>query len=122
MKATVTALMVMAAGDLPQDGLASMRWQARPVLVFAEAGDARLDAQMALFEANAEDMADRRNVVVVDTSAESALRTQFRPEGFTVVLVGLDGGEKFRSGAVVAPDQLDALIDTMPMRRREITQ
>jgi hypothetical protein len=39
-----------------------------------------------------------------------------------VVLVGLDGGEKFRAEAVVDPDRLDALIDRMPMRRRELSQ
>jgi hypothetical protein len=96
-------------------------WQARPILVFAEAGDPRLARQTALFEAAEADLLDRDNVVLIDTHPESALRTRFRPEGFTVILVGLDGGEKFRATEVIDPSSLSALIDTMPMRRRELS-
>jgi hypothetical protein len=77
---------------------------------------------MALFEANTADMAERRNLVIVDTGAGRTLRARFQPEGFTVILVGLDGGEKFRAGSVVDPDRLDELIDRMPMRRREMRE
>jgi len=39
---------------------------------------------------------------------------------FTVVLVGKDGGEKFRSHVPVTIEKLDALIDAMPMRQQEM--
>lgn len=39
---------------------------------------------------------------------------------FTFILVGRDGGEKFRSNKFVTADQLFALIDAMPMRKNEI--
>ena len=122
MKAALTALALMTPAELPAGGLDALRWNARPVLVFAEAGDARLDRQLALFAENAGDLAARRNVVVVDRGGPegAALRARFAPEGFTVILVGLDGGEKFRADRVVDPDALDALIDRMPMRRREL--
>jgi hypothetical protein len=39
---------------------------------------------------------------------------------FTVVLIGKDGSEKFRSHEPVGPAQLFALIDAMPMRQAEL--
>jgi hypothetical protein len=50
------------------------------------------------------------------------LRREFHvaaPE-FTVVLVGKDGGEKFRSHVPVTIEKLNAVIDAMPMRRQEV--
>lgn len=38
---------------------------------------------------------------------------------FTFILVGRDGGEKFRSNGFVTADKLFALIDAMPMRQHE---
>lgn len=58
-----------------------------------------------------------------DGSEESAAaRRRFSVEEgvFAAVLVGRDGGEKFRSAEPVPPEKLFDLIDAMPMRRREI--
>ena len=100
--------------------LASYRWEARPILVFSTPDDPRLADQIRLFDAAEADLADRDNVIFVDTDPTSALRARYRPEGFTVILIGKDGGEKLRRQRVVAPSELNALIDTMPMRRREM--
>jgi hypothetical protein len=40
--------------------------------------------------------------------------------GFAVLLIGKDGGVKFRATRPVAAEELFALIDTMPMRRQEM--
>ena len=52
----------------------------------------------------------------------AALREEYGVESgrFTVVLVGKDGGEKFRSGEPVSARDLFGRIDAMPMRRREM--
>ena len=42
--------------------------------------------------------------------------------GFEVLLVGKDGGVKLRSDRPVRAEDLFALIDTMPMRRQEMTR
>ncbi len=42
-----------------------------------------------------------------------------RKKSFTFILVGRDGGEKFRSNGFVTADKLFALIDAMPMRQYE---
>ena len=119
MLKTMTALALVTAGALGEDGLDALRWQARPVIVFAEAGDRRLGEQLVRLADSAVGLADRRVIVIVDDGSRDALRTRFAPDGFTVILVGLDGGEKFRAGSVVDPATLDALIDAMPMRRRD---
>ena len=103
------------------DPLAVHRWEARPILIFAhDAADPRLTAQLARFAAASEDLAERDNIVIVDTTPGSTLRKRFAPDDFTVVLVGLDGGEKFRASDVVEAEVLAELIDAMPMRRREL--
>lgn len=58
----------------------------------------------------------------VSSEEESGLRHAFGvPDGrFTVVLVGKDGGEKFRSHEPVTPQDIFDRIDAMPMRRREM--
>jgi hypothetical protein len=109
------------------DPLAPHRWQARPVVVFApEAQDQRLAEQLARVDAARPGMEERDIVVIVDMAPGSALRARFRPvppaDGFTVILVGLDGGEKLRRTGVTDPDRLMAEIDTMPMRRQEMRQ
>lgn len=44
-------------------------------------------------------------------------RTEKKP--FEVILIGLDGNEKFRKSEVAIPSDIYALIDGMPMRRYE---
>lgn len=104
----------------PETRLGDLRWDRRPILVFAAAGDPRLAEQVTRFEAHGAALAERDTLVIVDTLGASALRERFAPEGFTVILVGKDGGEKFRAGRVVDPEEINARIDRMPMRRREM--
>ena len=100
--------------------LDTYHWQARPIIIFADDGDPRLEQQLDLLRDARRHLQERENVVIVDTEDSSPLRTRFRPSGFTVILVGKDGGEKLRKTRIVAPQELNALIDTMPMRRREM--
>jgi len=114
-------LITLGAGEAKPETLAAHRWEARPVLVFAPSEeDPRLAAQLDLLEAAGAALRDRRVVVIVDTDPDSALRDRFRPDGFTVILVGLDGGEKYRSRGIVPVETLNGRIDAMPMRRREL--
>lgn len=48
------------------------------------------------------------------------VQTRLSAKSFSVVLIGKDGGEKLRRTAVVAPEELFALVDAMPMRRAEM--
>ncbi len=121
--------------------LREMRDCYRPVLVFAaSARDASFAAQQGLLEQYADDMMDRNLLyvpvlgegthfkqpldapyVVVKPREIDAIRSRFHVDAseFAVVLVGKDGGEKFRSGKPVSVLKLDALVDAMPMGRQE---
>jgi hypothetical protein len=116
--------------------LADRRWRNRLVLVFAAApDDARLRTQMrGLYEA-ASGLAERDTIVIevvgstvtvagdrqAEPTAESLRQAYDGPvDGFAVRLVGKDGGVKLRSAETVGTSELFALIDSMPMRRREI--
>lgn len=120
--------IISAAAALALPGIATAAdlgrhlWQSRPILVFALPDDPRLETQLERFRKADAALSDRQNVVIVDTEPGSALRSLYRPGSFTVILIGKDGGEKFRRDALVDPEDLNALIDTMPMRRREMQQ
>lgn len=122
-----------SSGGAAADPLAHYRWEARPVLVFAAGGDARLDEQLRRFAADKAAMRDR-DIVLVEVSGRSArvdegplrdagsLRRRFgiAEDGFAVILVGKDGSEKRRVAEVIDPHAFYELIDTMPMRQDEM--
>lgn len=95
-------------------------WSARPVLLFApSADDPDYVAQMSAFRAAESALHDRDVVVLSDTAPDvaGALREGFRPDGFLMVLVGKDGGEKLQTRTPISAEDLLATIDAMPMRR-----
>jgi hypothetical protein len=60
----------------------------------------------------------------IDQQLAAQLRNRFsaKPGEFTVVLIGKDGGEKLRRGTDVDIAEIFALIDSMPMRQREMRE
>ena len=117
---TGTIFVPFALAMLSSSILDPFAWENRPILIFGEEGDPRIDEQMVLFSEAALELEDRRNVIIVETDPSSQLWQYYRPKGFAVILVGLDGGEKFRNNQVTDPDDLNELIDTMPMRQQEL--
>lgn len=120
------------ADDAP---LAAYAWSARPFLVFADASeDADLVRQRAQLASHAEALAERVVPVIVvadgrveidgapaPLDAERLRRWYDAPRGrFRVLLIGKDTGVKLDSPRPVSSDALFALIDAMPMRRREM--
>jgi len=120
MEQTIALFAGLMALAGPGDTLDAYRWEARPILVFADAADPHLARQVADFADVADALRERRNVVIVDTNADSVLRRRFGPDGFTVILIGLDGGEKARERGPVPATVFNGEIDAMPMRRREL--
>ncbi|HEY0786395.1 MAG TPA: DUF4174 domain-containing protein [Acidobacteriaceae bacterium] len=122
--------------------LAQMRGCYRPLLVFAPtAADRRLAAQRQALDEAADDMMDRNLLLVPITDStkgfdapldapyalfpaaeQAAARARFdvSPGRFLVLLLGEDGGVKLRSSSPVSVDRLNALIDSMPTRKREM--
>jgi hypothetical protein len=121
--------------------LKAMRDCYRPLLVFAPtAKNASFISQQAMLDQYADDMMDR-NLLYVPVLAQSghfqapldapyamlkpsemnAIRARFQigPSEFDVVLVGKDGGEKYRTKKTFSVLKLDEIVDEMPMARRE---
>lgn len=131
IKPHMLAAAVLAAGpataeplfsDLPPQtrDLDVYAWAARPVLLFAPSPeDAAYLEQMRRFRAIEAELKERDVVVLSDTvpDAAGALREEFRPDGFLMVLVGKDGGNKLQREAPIRAEDLLSTIDAMPMRR-----
>lgn len=125
--------MVYAEGPLD-----AYRWQNRIVVIFADQ-DAKQDLarQYQALLIDSDDMRDRDLIVVavetdlveIDGVASQAIRANglrdafnIPEQGFSILLIGKDGGVKFRSRQPVATKDLFALIDAMPMRQREMRE
>jgi hypothetical protein len=97
----------------------------RQVLLFyTEQGQAKYEKQQKLFLPAAPGMKER-DVLVESYNARAANDAIFnkwhidRSKDFTFILIGRDGGEKYRSHECVTTEHLFALIDAMPMRKNE---
>ena len=114
------------------------RWQSRLVVVLAERlDDPLLEAQLRLLQDASDGLLERDMVVVTaagdvvtidgreaaDVTVESLRAAYAAPgSGSQVLLIGKDGGVKLRSTEPVSTEELFALIDSMPMRRREMQE
>ena len=127
----------VATSQTPHDvELSAFRWENRILLVFTESADD--SAYLALVDQIQRNIAafEERDLVLVSSgeapnvlarqrsmapAEERALRTRYAIAlPFEVILLGKDGGTKYRSGESVQLDTLFALIDEMPMRQREM--
>ncbi|MEM9205414.1 MAG: DUF4174 domain-containing protein [Pseudomonadota bacterium] len=117
--------------------LEQFKWSNRPIVIFTPAADdLRMVEQRALFINEINGLKDRDIVVTAVVGSERAMselgpqpaasaeefRARFNvaEDDFAVVLVGKDGGEKFRAGVTVPAPLLFEIIDQMPMRQREM--
>lgn len=111
-------------------------WRSRPLLLFAPTpNDTRLTETLSRIQVSRCEFTDRDMVTgVVVAGGDSTLdgqpvsrdearrlRTQFAigPDAFAAILIGKDGGEKWRADDVPDLQRIYAVIDGMPMRGRE---
>lgn len=121
--------------------LTAMRNCYRPLLVFSpSADDPRLKQQGAILDTDADDMMDRfvmltpilpatrgfqapldTPYVVLSAQEMRTIRRRFQipANRFAVLLLGEDGSIALRSNQPVEAARLNALIDTMPVRKVE---
>ena len=125
--------------------ISSLTDRYRILLVFAPTPqDPQLQLQIKAFDHHESDLRDRDLLIVpviaqsvppiapetlrllhppaVSPQEQLTLRTRFHvaPGDFTAILLGKDGGEKFRSPTPVTPARINQIIDSMPMRREEM--
>lgn len=128
----------LEAAEQEGPDMQSFVWKNRPVVVLAPTPDDPLVAdQASRLSSHGAGLAERDMVVITVAGSEvridgkpaagmdaEAVRTRFgvtRDER-AVLLIGKDGGVKLRRDTAVDPHALFALIDTMPMRRREMRE
>lgn len=119
--------------------LASLRWNKRVLVVAApDIDNAELVRQMAALDATRAAFDERDMLLVVATEERGAMaagramsdaesadvrRTLAMADGgFSVLLLGKDGGVKLRESGFVDMARIYALIDGMPMRRLEMRE
>ena len=137
----VLLVLVMSAAHTPPRAAAAelgdYLWKRRPLLLFAPMeNDPRLVETLDLIEASRCDFIDRDMVLgvvvadgkstldgqVMDVNESKRLAKQYAvgADAFAVVLIGKDGGEKWRSNAVPDLQTIYDAIDGMPMRSSEM--
>lgn len=113
-------------------------WKSRVLVVYAPSDEVpEMAAQRMLLSGDTDAMLERDLVLIEVVGddikavlgpspdvAATELRAQhgISPDQFGLVLVGKDTGVKLRSDMPVASSEIFSLIDTMPMRRREMNQ
>ena len=112
--------VIQPAGD---SDLSEFLWINRLIVVFADSpADPRFTQQMDLLNEGLPHLGDRDVLILTDTdpSAKSPIRTKLRPRGFSMVLVGKDGGVKLRKPRPWTVREISASIDKFPDRLREV--
>lgn len=135
--AALVASAGLGSGTAVAAELGDYRWERRPLLLFAPTNsDPRLVETLSRIDADRCDVLDRDMVVgvvvgggtstldgqVIDTQQAQQLMGRYGvgDTDFTVVLIGKDGGEKWRVNDVPSLQTVFAVIDGMPMRNREM--
>jgi Domain of unknown function (DUF4174) len=98
-------------------------WTNRIILVFADSpADPRYIEQLDLLNQELAALGDRDVLILTDTDpkALSPIRTQLRPRGFSMVLIGKDGGVKLRKPRPWSVREISRSIDKFPDRQREV--
>lgn len=129
------APVLLASGVAASAGsLDALRWESRVLLlVSSEGGAADAERQEAFLRGRERDLAERQMTVIAvrgqdvrvlagkapaDLSADALRReTRVGDAPFVAVLIGLDGGVKWTSRTPTPLDEINAVIDAMPMRR-----
>tara|TARA_R110002126_G_scaffold291063_2_gene450223 strand:+ start:28377 stop:28802 length:426 start_codon:yes stop_codon:yes gene_type:complete len=111
------------------------QWVNRVLLIFSDdKKDERLIKQIEVFSQEKQSLAERKLLIYHFSENQftpefntvwfsSTLKTKKykrKSENFKVVLIGLDGGIKLEQTSLLSTEKLFAIIDGMPMRRREI--
>ena len=127
----------MSISTVTAQPLDKHRWKDRLILLFApDRDDDTAREQLKRFRQASAEVEDRDLVIyqinpqrVVYGPAERSVdspadwfyqKYDVDRDGFAVILIGKDGGEKLRSTELIDPRKIFDLIDTMPMRRAEM--
>jgi hypothetical protein len=118
------------------DPLVNYRWKNRILVLNAPENSESLNKQLRWIMETKNEFVDRDMILVIlqndggeingtkcSKEAFRFLSNKYQRDGdFALYLIGKDGGVKMRKGTPVNPIEIYQLIDTMPMRQREMKQ
>ena len=113
----------MAHAQEGVDQLKALHGTSRPVIVLSDSrDDPRVAKQISALDHTRPDLDNRNIKVLTEAQPGSKLRKTLGVEekGFAVVLVGKDGGVKKVWRDPVDPKAIFTVIDSMPMRQKEM--
>jgi len=93
----------------------------RLILIFGN-NTTLVQRQLATFQKDSSGLAERDLIVKQVKPYDNLYQTYtiIPNEPFTIILIGKDGGEKYRSNSILTADRLFAMVDAMPMRQSEM--
>ena len=93
----------------------------RIVLIFGN-NTTLVQRQLVLLQKDSSGLAERDLIVKQVKPGDNLYQTYdiIFNEPFTVILIGKDGGEKYRSNSILTTNHLFTIIDAMPMRQAEM--
>ena len=107
---------------LMMTGILFMDKNQRQILIFGNDEHLSLvQQQISLFNKEVEGIKER-DIKITIVSKDDLLNKKYhiKTRLFTVILLGKDGTEKFRTDKLLLPKKLFAIIDAMPMRQAEM--
>lgn len=111
------------------------QWNDRIVLIFSDdKSSSKLKKQVELFQKEKAGLEERKLKIYQfaegdykfdfdaswKKSSLNTIRFIDKEESFKIVLIGLDGEIKLKQNTILTPEKLFAIIDGMPMRKREL--
>jgi hypothetical protein len=134
LKVTVLCLVFLLpllaqAQNKNEMNLEAYKWENRVLLLFAPTtDDAGFGKQKQINRKNMQGMEERQLVVLElvpggnsENMRQDLLKKfEVEPDSYTLILLGKDGLEKYRSQEPVPLGEVFKIIDQMPMRRQEI--
>ena len=96
----------------------------RQLFIFGKEQNQLLVQQQLQLLSEANDGVKERDIKVIVTESENAAGKKYKVEAgqFTVILIGKDGSEKYRTNKLLQTKDLFSIIDAMPMRKSEMSR
>ncbi|HIB46830.1 MAG TPA: DUF4174 domain-containing protein [Flavobacteriaceae bacterium] len=131
MKIIVLFLIALSFVPMKAQDLRKHQWKQRIIVVSSPAfGNTQARQQLEVLQNELAALKDRKLIVYhvtnsgytvdFDEDIKISANKVSTISNFQVVLIGLDGGEKFRATDIQKAEKFFDLIDAMPMRRAEI--
>lgn len=114
--------LVLASGPTTLQKLGLMKWKKRVLLFHSPSADSKNHVTFKRQIKALKTDCDERHITIVKADAATLKSLSIPEDRFTLLLIGKDGTVKARQSGQIDLKALFTLIDTMPMRQREMQE